>query len=121
MVVLVLFSVLPELAKKFYEAWGEGDVSSHLGGSLRLPEHPKGRMLRELMKRHASVEIDDLHVCTHASKVVVELCCAGDKESKLMHSLTFTDDGLVSAFVPYCLQPELLSTDLQPVRSSSPC
>ena len=40
-----------------------------------------------------------MHVSTETSKVVVELLTSGG--SKAMHSLTFTDDGLISSFEPY--------------------
>lgn len=123
---LVLFSVLPDLTRQFYEAWTRGDLSNHVTPELReLP------VLTELMRRHGSYTIDDLHVSTKSSKVVVELTSAsaaaspakrangangkngnGDARkatAKAMHSLGFTDDGLVCSFVPYCLQPEMLS------------
>jgi hypothetical protein len=110
---LVLFSVLPELAMKFYEAWKVGDVSDLVSGGLRTPSHPKGRVLCELMKRHAKVDIIDLHVCTNTSKVVVELSSStgGDgAHAACMHALTFNEDGLVASFTPYCLQPDLASS-----------
>ena len=47
-------------------------------------------------------EVQDLAVCTKTSKVVVEI--KGNTElEKAMHSLTFTEEGLVSSFVPYGL------------------
>ena len=95
--------VLPDLAKQFYEAWATGDVSAHVDGRLRQPNQPQARLLKELMQRHADVAIEDLHVCTKTSKVVVELQSGGCESTKAMHSLTFTEDGLVSSFVPYGL------------------
>ena len=101
-------------------------------GELRDPHEPKGQLLRELMKRHKTYSIEDIHVCSKSSKVVVELTSSSPTNSparksakagsngngngakgssgtttstpKAMHSLTFTDDGLVCNFVPYCLQ-----------------
>ena len=104
----MLFSVLPDLAKQFYEAWSRGDVSAHVAGSLRKPDDPQAMVLRKLMGQQSKVSIDDLHVCTKTSKIVVELSSGGppttvEKRTKAMHSLTFTEDGLVSAFVPYGL------------------
>ena len=141
---LVLFSVLPDLTKQFYDAWGTGDVSSHVVEALREPSSNEGRLLHDLIRRHKKYAIEGLHVCTKSSKVVVELSDAPGATSpggggsnlkkmangngravtsngqgcdakaapataKAMHALTFTDDGLICAFVPYCLQPELLS------------
>ena len=46
--------------------------------------------------------VDDVHVCSSTSKVVVELSSEGGARAvKLMHSLYFTDDGLIAEFVPY--------------------
>jgi len=93
---LVLFSVLPDLAKQFYKAWKDGDVDEHLTEGLR--KEGTDSVLRTSMRRQADVDIDSMHVCTKTSKVVVELTAGGEKA---MHSLTFTDEGLVSAFTPY--------------------
>jgi len=95
---LVLFSVLPDLAKQFYKAWKDGDIDSHLADGLR--HNGSDRVLREAMQHNADivVDYDSMHVCTKTSKVVVELTAGG---LKAMHSLTFTDEGLVSAFTPY--------------------
>ena len=55
------------------------------------------------MSAHATVSVEDLHVCTKTSpKIVAELTLGG---SKAMHALTFTEDGLVSDLVPYALVP----------------
>lgn len=94
---MVLFTVLPDLARQFYEAWSAGDVSTHVCGPLRDAGHPQARLLAALMAKHSSIVIEDTHVCTKTSKVVVEVHGA----TKAMHSLTFTEDGLVSHFVPY--------------------
>jgi len=106
---LVLFSVLPDLAKQFYAAWSLGDVSAHVTSSLRAPDDPRAQLLAEQMAAHTQLVIDDLHVCTKTSKVVVELSssatptAASTPSTKAMHSLTFTEEGLVDSFVPYGL------------------
>ena len=100
---LVLFSLLPDLAQKFYDAWKRGaDVQSLLASELQMasqPPSPGAKVLKAVMSKDKHVDIDSMHVCTQTSKVVVELHTA--EGSKAMHSLTFTDDGLISAFVPY--------------------
>lgn len=109
---LVLCTVLPDLAKQFYEAWQSGDVEAYLTPDLRDGNAPKGEVLRGLMKKHKTISIAELHVCPKANKVVVELTSgakAGEVAVQAMHSLTFTDEGLVSNFVPYCMQPELVA------------
>ena len=63
---MVLFSVLPDLAKQFYAAWSTGDVSNHVAGALRNSDDPQARLLRELMNKDAEVAIEDLHVSTPA-------------------------------------------------------
>ena len=111
---IVLFSVLPDLAKQFYEAWSNGDVSAHVTDKLRATSpDPQARLLAALMTKHAKVSIEEVHVCTKTSKVVVELTSTnppspggtfhGPPPTKAMHSLAFTEDGLVSSFVPYGL------------------
>lgn len=108
---LVLCTVLPDLAKQFYAAWQQGNIETCLAAELRDASNPKAQMLRDLMARYRSVEISDLHVSPKANKVVVEIATAPESPAseagagvKAMHSITFTDDGLVSSFVPYCLQ-----------------
>ena len=107
---LVLCTVLPDLARQFYEAWRAGDIACCLSPDLRQDDHKAGKVIRDLMQRYRSLDISDLHVSPKANKVVVELSfvelsvSAGEKENKAMHSISFTDEGLVSSFVPYCLQ-----------------
>ena len=99
---LVLFSLLPTLAQKFYDAWKAGEnVQALLAAELRDPGSPNttARLLREVMLREKEVAVASMHVSTETSKVVVELLTSGG--SKAMHSLTFTDDGLISSFEPY--------------------
>ena len=98
----VLFSVLPDLARQFYEEWSKGDVSEKVASNLKDEESPAGKLLKEQMRLHKTIEVQDLAVCTKTSKVVVEI--KGNTElEKAMHSLTFTEEGLVSSFVPYGL------------------
>jgi len=104
---LVLFSLLPDLAQKFYDAWARtGDVQALLAEELKReqPRSQDAKLLHQLLQQDKNVAIDSMHVCTQTSKVVVELRTS--EGSKAMHSLTFTDDGLVSGFVPYaCMLP----------------
>lgn len=99
---LVLFHVLPDLARQFYSSWTTGDVSAHLAPSLRLDEHPTAELLQKSMLAYPSLQVDDVHVCSKTSKVVVELSTTNTPTAvKAMHAITFTDEGLVEGFVPY--------------------
>ena len=141
---LVLCTILPDLARQFYDAWEGGDLTSQLVPALQEPGSREGRALTDLMKRHPKVSISDMHVCPKANKVVVELTTSaatsdsstngkshggndvrrdgsgkgsgngsgngsgdhpGESSTAAMHSLTFTEEGLVSRFVPYGLLP----------------
>jgi len=70
---LVLVTVLPELAKAFYDAWAAGDVTSSVVGPLKTPGHPVAERLRDAMTTQSDVRVDDMHVCTKSSKVIVEI------------------------------------------------
>jgi len=98
---LVLFHVLPDLAKQFYVSWAQGDVSNYLAPAVCVESHPSSPLLRAAMREYPRLTVDDVHVCSSTSKVVVELSSEGARKAKMMHSLCFTDDGLVAEFTPY--------------------
>lgn len=91
---LVMLGVLPNLARQFYDAWPTGDVKPYVTEDLSAA----CRAALAVAMRHKDVAVEEMHVCTRTSKVVVECVVEGVKS---MHSLTFSDEGLISCFVPY--------------------
>jgi len=98
---LVLFHVLPDLARQFYAAWGNADIATFLTPSLQLDTHPTNERLRSSMRAYPALKVEDVHVCSKTSKAVVELTTDDASKTKAMHAVTFTDDGLIADFVPY--------------------